>query len=439
MKNTFLTLLLSFVTTFTYGQTYIIKVLDSKTDAAIAKAHLKLGKEIFLTNTNGLAKISIINTNNLEVSHIKYHSKQIQLNNKKEVIVYLTEKQLKLEEVIITSKRNLKKYIHFTKLEQIPKSIHSFGSVLLNDKLYTFGGDASNLKYSNRKGLSEMTQSDENQIIKFLAKNKLSNFYKYRKKIFIYDFKNKTWKTSPIESKARAYHKAVTHNNKVYLLGGKRLTLTKIKEMLMPQIEVLNIKNDSIKVDEMNPHQGVNFESLIFEDKLLVIGGSIKVMDNGFKKYTDKIHFYDFKSGYWYLLTTMSKGKETSGVIVNNKLYLFGGFRDRRLKEIESFNFITGKWTNEGDLFTAMEKPAITKNKNTIYLFENDKIVTYHTITKEQKEYRIDLPLFFSEIQFRNDKLYIIGGTEIKNYENRPQRSFVEISLDEFENTRKHK
>lgn len=439
MKKTFLIFLLSFAPMLIYGQTVVIKVLDIATDLPIYEAHLKLGKEVFLTNNKGIAKISIINTKNLAVSHIKYQSKQIQLSNKKEVIVYLSEKQLKLEEVTITSKRNLKKYIHFTKLQQIPKSIHSFGSVLLNDKLYTFGGDASNVQHSNRKGLSEMTQSDENQIIKFLSKNKPSNFYRYRKKIFIYDFKNKSWKTSLVEPKARAYHKAVTHNNKVYLLGGKRLTLTKMKEMLMPQIEVLNIKNDSIEVDEMNPHQGVNFESLIFEDKLLVIGGSLKLMDNGFKKYTDKIHFYDIKSGYWYLLTTMSKGKETSGIIVNNKLYLFGGYRDRRLKEIESFNLITGKWTQEGDLFTAMEKPAITKNKNTIYLFENDKIVTYHTVTKELKEYRIDLPLFFSEIQIRNDKLYIIGGTEIKNYENRPQRSFVEISLDEFENTSKRK
>jgi len=82
-----------------------------------------------------------------------------------------------------------------------------------------------------------------------------------------------------------------------------------------------------------------------------------------------------------------------------------------------------------------MEKPAITKNKKTIYLFEKDRLVTYHTTTKELKEYRIDLPLFFSEIQFRNEKLYIIGGTNIKDYENRPQRSFIEISLDEFQNT----
>jgi hypothetical protein len=435
MKKIFLIFLLSFGTSLIYGQTLVIKVLDSATDLPISEAHLKLGKEVFLTNSKGLATIPKTKDKRVEVSHVKYHSKHIQLKNKKELIVYLTEKQLKLDEVVITSKRNLKKYLHFTKLQQIPKSIHSFGSLLLDDKLYTFGGDGSNFQYSNRKGFNEMLGSSENEIIQFLAKNKPSNFYKYRSNVFLYDFKKQAWEESSFKPKPRAYHKAVVHQNKVYLLGGKRLTLTKMKEMLMPQIEILNLKNDAIVVDEMNPHQGVNFESLVFEDKLLVIGGSTKLKGNGFKEYTDKIHLYDFKTGYWYLLTTMSKGKETSGIIVDKKLYLFGGSRNKKLKEIESFNLITGKWEKEGDLFTAMEKPAITKNKKTIYLFEKDRIVTYHTLTKELKEYRINLPLFFSEIQFRNEKLYIIGGTNIKDYENRPKRSFVEISLDDFEYT----
>jgi hypothetical protein len=435
MKKVFLFLLLSFSTTLLCGQTYKIKILDSKTDLPVLKAHLKLGKSIFLTNEEGFATVSVSKTRKLEITYIKYNKIEIRLEKKREVTVYLNEKESKLDEVIITSKRNLKKYIYFTKLPKIPKSIHSFGSVLLDDKLYTFGGDASDIVYSNRKGLSEVLDSNGGDILKFLMKPKPLNFYKYRNNVFLYDFKKNAWEESAFKPKPRAYHKAVAHKNNVYLLGGKRLTRTKMKEILMPQIEVLNIKENSILIDEMNPHQGVNFESLVFEDKLLVIGGSLKLESNGLKKYSNKIHFYDFKTGYWYVLTTMSKGKETSGVILDNKLYLFGGSRNRMLTEIEFFNLNTGKWSKEGDLFTAMEKPAITKNKNTIYLFENDRIVTYHTTTKELKEFRINLPLFFSQIQFKNEKLYIIGGTNIKNYENKPQRSFIEISLDEFENT----
>jgi hypothetical protein len=436
MKKIVLFFLLCFATTLIYGQTFVVKVLDSETKLPIAEVYLKFGKAIFLTNVDGFATISKITSTNLEASHVKYHSKFIQLKTRKDVTIYLTEKNLQLNEVTITSKRKLKKYIQYTKLPELPKTIHSFGTVLTDDKLYTFGGDASVVQFSNQKGLSELMDSSEGSILAFLSKNKPSNFYKYRKKVFFYDFKSKAWQISPLQPKARAYHKAVAYKNAVYLLGGKQLTLSKRKEMLMPQIEILNIKKDSITVDEMNPHQGVNFEALIFEDKLLVIGGSTKLQENLLKKYTDKIHLYDFKTGYWYLLTTMSKGKETSGVIVDKKLYLFGGNENKNLTEIESFNLITGKWEKEGELFTPMEKPAITKNKNTIYLFEKNIIVTYNTISKELKEFQIDLELFFSQIQYRNDKLYIIGGTKIKNYQNIPQRSFLEISLDEFENTK---
>ena len=435
MKKISLLFLFLFACTFVHAQTYNIKVLDSKTNTPIAQAHLKLGKKVFLTNTKGLASVFKRKPKILVVSHIKYHSKRIQLKSNKEVIIYLAEKHAVLEEVTINSNRNLKKYIHFTKLPQIPKSIHSFGSVLLEDKLYTFGGDASDFIYSNRKGLDEVLDSNEGSILEVLTRHKHNSFHRYRSKVFSYDFKKNIWKTSSFKPKPRAYHKAVLHNKKVYLLGGKRLSMSKVKEFLIPQIEVLTIDDSSIEIDEMNPHQGVNFESLVFEDKLLVIGGSLKLKDNGFKKYTDKIHFYDFKTGYWYLLTNMFKGKETSGSIVDNKLYLFGGYKDKKLTEIECFNLNTGKWSKEGNLFTPMEKPAITKNKNTIYLFEKDKIVTYNTITRELKEYQIDLSLIYSEIQYREDKLYIIGGTNIRDYENRPQRSFVEISLSEFENT----
>lgn len=184
MKKITFVFLLSFATSIIFGQTFVVKVLDDETKLPVAEVHLKFGKEVFLTNVDGFAIISKITSINLEASHVKYHSKLIQLKNRKDLTIYLTEKTQKLDEVIITSKRDLKKYIQYTKLPEIPKSIHSFGSVLLENKLYTFGGDGSEIIYSNRKGLNELTQSDETQIIKFLTQNKPSNFYKYRKKGF---------------------------------------------------------------------------------------------------------------------------------------------------------------------------------------------------------------------------------------------------------------
>ena len=435
MKKTILFLVCIGISAITFAQNYTLEVLDSATDQPIANAHITQGKEVYLTNDKGVVTLVKRAPKKVVVSHVKYHSKLIELSDSKKITVYLSETAALLDEVTITSKRNLKKYIQFKSLPKIPKPIHSFGAVLKGDKLYTFGGDASKIIESNKKGLSEMAESGESPL-EFLTRHKPTNFYRYREHIFAYDFIQGSWETKEIKTKPRAYHKAVAYKDDVYLLGGKSLSTSSKRELLAPQIEILNTANDSIIIDEMNPHQGVNAEALVFEDKLLVIGGSLKLKEQGGKEYTDKIHFYDFKTGYWYLLTTMSKGKEARGVIVDNMLYLFGGNSNKKLTEIESFDLNTAKWKKEGNLFTAMEKPAIATHNKTIYLFEKDRLVTYHTSTKELKEYRIELPFYFAEMFYRDDKLYIVGGSEKKDFEDTPQRNFVEISLDEFDMTR---
>ncbi len=432
MKKQYFFFLLLLVSTITYSQTFFIKVLDQKNNLPIVKAHLKLGDKVYLTDNKGMAIITPINNFRLEISHLQYESKVIKLRGERRKEIYLNEKHSRLDEVVISSKRELKKHINFKELKDLPKPIHSFGSILKDDKLYTFGGDGSVIEYSNKRGLSELIDSEEVNILKFLQKAKIGNYYRYRNQSYVYDFKKKKWELNSKDLEKRAYHKAISHKNNIYIIGGKRLTLTKKREMLMHQIEVLDHTNNTIKVDEMNPHQAVNFESMMYKDKLLVIGGSLKQRSNGKKVYTDKVHMYDVNSGYWYELSSMSKGKETRGIIIKDKLYLFGGYKDRKLKEIESFDLISGKWKKEGELFTAMEKPAITKYKNTVYLFENNHIVSYNIESKELKEYKIDLPLFSSAMYFKDDKLYIVGGAEIGEFSYTPRKSFIEIPVEEF-------
>jgi hypothetical protein len=439
MKKKYLLFILIIFSTIAYSQTFFVKVLDQNTKQPIVNAHLKLGDKVYLTDKKGLVIITPINYYRLEISHLQYEKKNIKLRGDRRKQVYLTIKHSQLEEVVISSNKELKTYINFKELTDLPKPIHSFGSVLQDDKLYTFGGDGSIIEYSNKRGLSELINSDESNILKFLQKTKIGNFYRYRNQSFVYDFKKSKWQINSEKFKKRAYHKAIAYKNNIYIIGGKRLTLIKKKEMLIPQIEILDLTNNTVQVDEMNPHQAVNFESMMYNEMLLVIGGSLKQKNNGKKVYTDIVHMYDTNTGYWYELSRMSKAKETRGIIVNDKLYLFGGFKDRKLKEIESFDLISGRWKREGELFTAMEKPAITKHKNIVYLFENNRIVSYNTLNKEIKEYKIDLSLFSSAMFFKDEKLYIIGGAEIGEFRYTPKKSFVEISLEEFTLTKSKK
>ena len=57
-----------------------------------------------------------------------------------------------------------------------------------------------------------------------------------------------------------------------------------------------------------------------------------------------------------------------------------------------------------------MRKPATTKDKEFIYLQEDDKIITFKLKTKALKEYNLDLKIKGFEMHFRNNKPYIIVG-----------------------------
>ena len=96
------------------------------------------------------------------------------------------------------------------------------------------------------------------------------------------------------------------------------------------------------------------------------MGGSTKQKRNGLKEYSNKVHLFNLKSGYWYELDSMPVAKETSGILIKDKIYLIGGFNKKPLTEIETFDLISKKWTVEGHLFYGIENPAIATNKNMI-------------------------------------------------------------------------
>jgi len=141
-----------------------------------------------------------------------------------------------------------------------------------------------------------------------------------------------------------------------------------------------------------------------------VMGGSTKLKANEEKEYSDKVHLLNLKTGYWYELNNMPVAKETKGVLINNTIYLVGGFNLKPLSEIETYNLETGEWKVEGQLFKGVERPGLAYNDNIIYIFEEGRIQTYNIVTRELNMYSIDLFQKSSELFYANNKLYIVGG-----------------------------
>jgi len=418
-----------------FSQKITLKVLDFDTNTPIEKAHIFFINKTTYSNEKGSFSLLLKKNESISfsVTHLKYETKQVVFERGVTPgVIYLKERQEMLKGIEIYSERNLKAAIDFKKLLDLPKSVYSFASVISDHKIYIFGGDTSSEYEKNKEGLSQLQFSSAGEILKFLQKPKPISFNNFLGDIQSYDFSDKKWSIQKEKLLKRAYHNAILYRDSVFLIGGKVLNKTKLRELLSPQIELVSLKDWSLKVDETNPHQAVDFGSVLYKSKVLVFGGSTKKYKNGSIKYSNEIHFFDLKTGYWYLLTKMTKGKEVTGIVFEDKLYLFGGYNRKNLTEIESFDLKTATWKKEGTLFRGMRKPAITKDKEFIYLQEDGKIITFKPKTKTLKEYKIDLNLKGSEMHFSNETLYIVGGFHVEDYRKAPSNGFYSVKVSEF-------
>ncbi|MGE0076429.1 MAG: carboxypeptidase-like regulatory domain-containing protein [Bacteroidales bacterium] len=347
----------------------------------------------------------------LNFSCVGYESQRITFSELKvnKYIVKLSESVQRIKEVTVTYKQQQKLQVSYSKLASLQEGLKSFGSVLIDDKIWVIGGDMS-----------------------WFHKQASLSWEDYSDKQYVYDIHTNKWATSSLDFSKRAYHNILNYNDKIYVIGGKTLSRNKRLERLNDKIEVYNIKQNTILVDNTNPHQAVNFASFVHNDNLIVVGGSTKIKVNGEKECSNKVHLFNLKTGYWYELDDMPIAKETKGILIHNMIYLIGGYNFKPLDEIETYNIETGEWNVEGHLFYNVARPAIAYNDSIIYIFEYGRIQTYNIITKQLNLYSIDLWLNSCELFCANNKLYILGGTINDETLIQPSSDLYSIDLNEF-------
>lgn len=435
-------ILFTFLTISCYSQYIEGKIFDAATNKPIEGVHIYIDdvEDGALSNSKGIYYLkfpfSSIEFGNIHFSHIGYSNVAVPFKKKKkEYNVYLNKDITSLGEVSIVEKRNLGQTISYKKLKSMKGGLFSFGAVLKNDKIHVVGGNASYQIDGAKRAVEKYADTDLT-LIEILQKSTGAYFQNIYKGDFLtYNIPKDTWTKSETKFDKRAFHNANLFGENLYVLGGTTMSVSKKKEYLNTNVEIINLQTNIKIVDETNPHQAVNFVSFNYQGNLIVAGGSVKKKRNGTKEYTNKVHFYDLKEGYWYELDSMPSAKETNGVLIDDKIYLIGGFNSKPLSEIESFDLNTKKWKKEGDLFFGMESPAVSNNKGIIYIFDKGKIYTYNTKNKELNEFYIKLNMTCSKMYFLNDKIYLLGGINIGDYDITPSSSLYSIDITEFNKT----
>ena len=413
-----------FLCSNSYGQNGI--VIDSKSTMPISNVNIYTSdfKYTAISDQNGQFNINnslplFIDT--IHFSHIGYKSLSIPYNilEKKKFQVYMEEKDEKLNNITITPAQ--KKQMHLTsyKLPSMPFAVYNYGSILLNEKIYIIGGDAS---FFNRKGAKE--SSLINQWIGFLP---------YMQ---IYDIKEKQWVVSKKRFRKRAYHTVAVYNNKLFVIGGLRWSSNRKKQYFDETIEWYDPIKDSLIVDKINPHQAASPASFTYEDNIIIMGGSTKELKNGNKIYTHQVHAFNPRTGLWYELPNMMSAKITQGVILGDYIYLWGKEQNRILIEMDKYDLKNGIWKRINNMPQEIEYSGITTNGENIYLFAHGHIYVYNFLKNDWKKYYTDiLNIDACRMHYYNNKLFIFGGREKETNNYEPINTVYCIELNEFEKT----
>ncbi|WP_271765559.1 carboxypeptidase-like regulatory domain-containing protein [Aquimarina algiphila] len=446
-----LTLFLLLVPVYVFSQSVSGVVVDQKTKKPIqtVNVYLEKVKEGTITNEKGAFYLKLDSKvkkkDTLYFSHLGYKTKKLLfLEFKKKDTIYLVNDPEKLNEVTLISDKKLKPKIQFTKLTSLQRGLHSFGSLLIDNKIYIIGGDASfktDIALKTFNNHPELTGPDA-VLSDFLKKARTETGFSwenYKGELLIYDIALDTWKNSDLKFRKRAYHNLNYHNGKIYVLGGKYLSDNRKYEYLDNKIEVFDIKKNTISIDDTNPHQAIDFMSFTYRNHIIVMGGSIKARKDGTKIYTDKVHLYNLETGFWYELEDMPDTEKMKGILVNHKIYLIRKRMGKAFSEIKTFDLISGKWEDKGELPVGIDNAGIVYKNGIIYFFEEGKLYEYNINTKVLNEYLINLFLKGSKLHHADNKLYVLGGFEEDRLSKEPSSGVFSIDLGELTKTRIHR
>ncbi|MGB7841243.1 MAG: kelch repeat-containing protein, partial [Salinimicrobium sp.] len=332
--------------------------------------------------------------------------------------------------------QKLHKKLPYVKLQDLPKAIYSFAHVRLGNKLFITGGSETQEVDQALKLMEEYASVGFDEFLNALKRNPGMDWPEFNSQIFGYDLDNNQWETAPVKTIERTHHNAEAVDGKIYIFGGKTLSLNQRKEILPNEIEVFDPATGELLVDETNPHHAVNFASFTTDSLLFVAGGSTrKYRTTGRKDYSNQVHVYNPKTGYWKELGSMPEGKETTAIRVGEVVYFIGGYQEEPLDFVEQLDLKTGKWKRLGQLPSPIERPSLTAKNNVIYIFGEERIVAFNIVDGSLKEYKVDFDEVMPQMTVYGDNLYIFGGFILSNFELSPSANFYKISLSDFDKT----
>lgn len=219
-----------------------------------------------------------------------------------------------------------------------------------------------------------------------------------------YNITNNTWNILNTTLAAKRFASSEMYNNKIYVFNGWGNS----------GLEIIDLTTNTVTNGAVNPFYTGNAGSAIYSGKIYTFGGS-GLNGSSTYSYSSKFQYYDIASNTWNSLPDMPVAKETKGKIVDNKLYVIGGFNGTNSNLINVYDFTLNAWTDQYTMPVGVSGHSVAVSNNKIFIvgdYDNQTFLAYFDTTTNQL-HQLSSNMIgrrHSAAQVYNNKLYIMGG-----------------------------
>ncbi|WBV61814.1 hypothetical protein PFY12_06745 [Chryseobacterium camelliae] len=220
-----------------------------------------------------------------------------------------------------------------------------------------------------------------------------------------YNITDNKWSVLNSILSPKKFANSETYDNKIYIFNGWGNS----------HLEIVDLVTHKVTKGAVNHSYTGNAGSAIHNGKIYVFGGS-GLNGAATTVFSNRFQYYDIASNTWHPLPDMPKAREAKGKIVNDKLYVIGGFNGTSLRLINVYDLNTNRWTNQYTMPAGISGHSLAVSGNKIFIaggYNNQTFLAYFDTTTN-KFHQLSsnmIPRRHAAAEVYNDKLYIIGGS----------------------------
>ncbi|MGH1519856.1 Kelch repeat-containing protein [Chryseobacterium sp. JK1] len=220
-----------------------------------------------------------------------------------------------------------------------------------------------------------------------------------------YSITDNKWSVLNSTLSPKKFANSETYDNKIYIFNGWGNS----------HLEIVDLETLKVTKGVVNRSYTGNAGSAIYNGKIYVFGGS-GLNGAATTVFSNRFQYYDIASNTWNPLPNMPTAREAKGKIVNDKLYVIGGFNGTPSRLINVYDLNTNLWIKQYTMPAGIAGHSLAVSDNKIFIVggvNNQSFLAYFdttTNTFHQLSSNM-IPRRHATAEVYHNKLYIIGGS----------------------------